>query len=129
MAFIVEFLRAFSLALLYCLPLIFFLTLVISLLGLLVGRREGWSRSHSLYYAFITATTVGYGDFHPKKSKSQLLAIFIALTGLVLTGIIVSLGVHATSRAFEKTQDLERIMMEWNQGREGNGANSTRHSQ
>ena len=52
-----------------------------------------------MYYGFITATTVGYGDIRPSQTSSKLLAIAIALTGMVLTGIVVALAVESAMGA------------------------------
>jgi hypothetical protein len=80
-------------------PLLLFLVGVIMLLGHLVGKHEGWSRSESFYWAFVTATTVGYGDFRPAKKRSRIIAIFTAVLGLLTTGIIIALGVYAATNA------------------------------
>ena len=80
-------------------PLLLALVLVLLLLGYLAGKQEGWSRFDSFYWAFITATTVGYGDLRPTKRSSRIIAIFTALLGLVTTGIIIALGVHAVTLA------------------------------
>ena len=101
MQFTYEFINTFFLGLVYASPILLFLILLIALIGQSIGKREGWSRVDSLYYAFITATTVGYGDFRPENNYGKLFAILIALLGLVLTGIIVSIGVKAASKAFE----------------------------
>ncbi len=82
-------------------PLLVILVLVIMLLGYLAGKLEGWSRLDSFYWAFVTATTVGYGDFRPTKRRSRIMAIFIAVLGLLTTGIIVALGVHAATKALD----------------------------
>lgn len=103
MEFTLDFLRLFTLGLFYVSPILLVLVLIITLMGLVVGKREGWSRADAVYYAFITATTVGYGDFHPSKKLSKHLAIGIALVGLILTGIVVAVGLHAAANAFEKT--------------------------
>jgi voltage-gated potassium channel len=70
---------------------------VFMLLGYLAGKQEGWSRSDSLYWAFVTATTVGYGDFRPTKRRSRIIAVL----GLLTTGIIIALGVHAATKALD----------------------------
>ncbi len=100
MAFTLDFIRLFGLGLLLAGPLLLFLVVTIAVIGLMVGRREGWSRSDSLYYAFITASTVGYGDFHPLHKGSKFWAIGIALLGLILTGLVVAMGVQAANTAF-----------------------------
>lgn len=110
MDFLLEFIRILLKVLFYLSPVILTLGLFISLIGLSIGRKEGWSRIDSLYYAWITATTVGYGDLHPSQSRSKLLAILIAFTGLLLTGVIVAAGVEATRVAFDKTHDTEEIL-------------------
>jgi voltage-gated potassium channel len=82
-------------------PILVFLALVISIIGLLVGRREGWSRPDALYWAFITATTVGYGDLRPTKGGSRVLAVLTGFLGLILSGIIVAVAIEATTKALE----------------------------
>jgi voltage-gated potassium channel len=80
-------------------PLLLSLVLVILLLGHLVGKQEGWSRFDSFYWAFVTATTVGYGDFRPTKKRSKVMAILTAVLGLLTMGIIIALGVNAATKA------------------------------
>jgi hypothetical protein len=80
-------------------PLLLSLVLAVTLLGQIVGRREGWSPFESLYWSFITATTVGYGDLRPQKRVSRILSILIALLGFMLTGILVAVAVHSGSIA------------------------------
>jgi voltage-gated potassium channel len=75
------------------------LALAVTLLGLAVGRQEGWSRFDSIYWSFITATTVGYGDVRPVKRKSKIVAIIIAFLGLTLSGIVIAVAVQAATLA------------------------------
>jgi hypothetical protein len=80
-------------------PLLLSLAVVVMLLGQVVGRKEGWSPFDSFYWAFITATTVGYGDLRPAKRSARVLAILIALAGLILSGILVAVAVHSATIA------------------------------
>lgn len=112
MDFAFEFIQMFFISLWYAAPLILVLAAFILVLGHLIGLREGWSWADSIYYAFITATTVGYGDFHPKKRLSKHLAVAISLVGLVLTGIIVALALHAAGVAFKDSPDYRRMVDE-----------------
>ncbi len=82
-------------------PLLLSLAIAITLLGQVVGKKEGWSRFDSFYWSFITATTVGYGDIRPLKSGSRFLALLIAFLGLILTGIIIAVAVHAATLALD----------------------------
>jgi len=95
----ITFLREFGAGLWLTLPLLLSLAAAITLLGQFVGRKEHWSPSNSFYWSFITATTVGYGDFRPVKMSSKIAAIVIALFGLTLTGILIAVGVHAATLA------------------------------
>ena len=71
-----------------------------------------WSKFYALYHAFITATTVGYGDFHPSKKLSKFLAVTIAFVGLVFTGIVVALAINSATHAFKITHDATKITEE-----------------
>jgi voltage-gated potassium channel Kch len=93
------FLKEFAFDLWVTAPLFLSLATVIAVLGQLVGKKEGWSRFDSFYWSFITATTVGYGDVRPTKTASRILAIVIALVGLMLTGILVAVAVHSATVA------------------------------
>jgi len=97
----VAFLKQFAVGLWETLPLLSCLSLGIALLGYTVGRKEGWTRFESLYWSFITATTVGYGDLRPLKRVSRVVAILIAFMGLMLTGIVIALAVWAATIALK----------------------------
>ena len=83
-------------------PLFAALGVVIIILSLLIGRWEGWSTGDSLYYGFITATTVGYGDLTPTSARSKLVSVFLPFVGLIFTGIIVALSVEAATTTFDR---------------------------
>ena len=100
MEFTLEFLRIFLLDLAHAAPLLVSLLLLIALTGFVIGRIEGWSLYDSLYHAFINATTVGYGDFRPTDKRAKLLAVVLALVGLVFTGMVVAIALHAANDAF-----------------------------
>ncbi|MFH1476906.1 MAG: potassium channel family protein [Verrucomicrobiota bacterium] len=97
-----EFLRLFLRGLYFSSPLLLLLWLIIVLIGQIVGRHEAWSKFDAFYWAFITAITVGYGDFHPRKKLSKGLAVLTALVGIIFTGIIVAVALHAAQTAFKK---------------------------
>jgi len=82
-------------------PVLVLLLLFIVGLAVWIGRREGWTVSDSVYFGFVTATTVGYGDFRPTRRAGKALAIVVAYLGLIQIGIIVALAVKAVTDAYE----------------------------
>ena len=68
--------------------------------GHIVGRLESWDRLDAIYWGFITATTVGYGDIRPRGRLSKALSVLIALIGMIFTGIMVALAVNAVTESF-----------------------------
>ena len=97
-----EFLRLFGRHLYFLSPLLLLLVLILLLFGQIVGRHEGWSKFDALYWSFITALTVGYGDFRPGKRLSKGLSLLIALVGVIFSGIIVAVALHAAQVSFGK---------------------------
>ncbi len=109
MDLLLDFLKTYLSRLLHLWPFILFLVSVIAALGLRIGALERWAPSDALYFAFITATAVGYGDFHPTQQRSKWLAILVALIGVLLTGLIVAIGLEAVSHAFRETHSVAPI--------------------
>lgn len=68
-------------------------------LGLLTGFVEGWSLGDAVYFTFITGLTIGYGDLVPRQTLTRALAIGIGLFGLLLTGVMAAIAVHAIRSA------------------------------
>ena len=83
------------------LPLLAFLLLLITGLGQWVGRIERWDSFTALYWSFITALTIGYGDIRPMANSSRLLSLLIGMFGIMLTGIIVAITIAATTHALQ----------------------------
>jgi len=107
MEFTLNFLELFLVGIYLAAPLLLLLVLVIVVLGQIVGRKESWARYDALYWSFVTATTLGYGDFRPSRKISKVLAIVIAFTGIILTGIIVSLALYSASESFKIDRDMK----------------------
>jgi len=97
----ITFLREYGYGLFVALPLLLSVGAAIILLGQFVGKKEGWSHFDSFYWSFITATTVGYGDIRPARRGSKVIAILIAMLGLLLTGLLIALAVRAATVALQ----------------------------
>ncbi|MFA9460645.1 potassium channel family protein [Thiohalorhabdus sp. Cl-TMA] len=104
MRFTVEFLWNLGGMLGEGLPLLLGLMMIISLLSAAAGYREGWSFGNSLYFGFITALTIGYGDMRPVSGLGRALAVFIGLFGLITTGLVIAVAVEAASLTFQQLQ-------------------------
>ena len=106
MEFTLTFIQFFINGIYLAMPLLLFFLSLVTVLGQVVGRIEGWTKFNSFYWSFITALTVGYGDIRPLNRSSKLLSILIALIGIMFTGIIVAITVTTATNAFEKHIDI-----------------------
>jgi hypothetical protein len=72
---------------------------LIAALGLVTGLLEGWSMQESIYFAFVSGLTIGYGDFAPKSLLTRVLAIAIGGCGVLLTAVVAAVGRQAFTAA------------------------------
>jgi voltage-gated potassium channel len=107
--FTLLFLELFFYGLKLTAPILAFLALIIVILGQIAGRRESWSRLDALYWTFITATTVGYGDYRPLDSVSRILSVLIAFCGVIFTGILVAVAITATTQSIKTQIDASEL--------------------
>lgn len=74
-------------------------------LGLVIGLREGWSVQDSIYFAFVSGLTIGYGDLAPKFLLTRVLAILIGVCGVLLTALLAAIAVRALTAATEDRKE------------------------
>lgn len=86
-------------------PIFIFLILVILGLGILQARLLEISLGDGIYFSWVTAFTVGYGDLVPQGPLSRLAAMASALTGMIFTGVWVAVAVNALKMTIQDVQD------------------------
>lgn len=82
-------------------PILSVLLGLIVALGLVIGRIEGWSVHESIYFAFVSGLTIGYGDLAPKLLLTRLLAILIGICGVLLAALVAAIAVKALTAAID----------------------------
>ena len=51
--------------------------------------------SESLYFAFVTAVPIGFGDVVPVTSVGRVISVGIGLVGMLFVGLIIAIAVRA----------------------------------
>ncbi len=67
----------------------------------MIAYLEKLSFGDALYFSFVTGLTVGYGDISPESVFGRVIALLLALTGMLLTGVMVATAVEVVKRAFD----------------------------
>lgn len=92
--------------------------------GFLVRLYEpNWSWQESIWWALVTSSSVGYGDFFPSTGGGRLVAVFVILSGM---GVISTLSGFVSSTLIERHLNRDRgmgsfkfknhyILCNWNQ--------------
>jgi hypothetical protein len=78
-------------------PVLSALLLMIAALGVAAGLMEGWSVGESIYFAFVSGLTIGYGDLAPKTIAGRTLAIATGFCGILVTALVAAIAVKALS--------------------------------
>ncbi|HVP72290.1 MAG TPA: potassium channel family protein [Phycisphaerales bacterium] len=86
-------------------PILSVLLGLIVALGLVVGLIEGWSVHESIYFAFVSGLTIGYGDLAPKLLLTRVLAILIGVCGVLVTALVAAIAVKALTAASGAAKD------------------------
>jgi len=104
--FTLKFLELFGAGLFLVSPIIIFLMGLLFLIANATSRIEKWQNfTESLYFTFITALTVGYGNTVPKTPRGRVLSVISAFIGVVLTGLIVSVALNAVMISWQTTHN------------------------
>jgi voltage-gated potassium channel len=107
----VQFLAIFGRSLLQTAPIWLSLLLMVISLGLWLGRLEGWKPSESIFFALMTASTVGLGAFRPKGSVSRPLAVVIVVCGVTMIALLVGASVSGFSNLNREPPELPKHRM------------------
>jgi hypothetical protein len=86
-------------------PVVSGLLVVIVGLGVVVGLREGWSLGDSVYFAFVSGLTIGYGDLAPTAALGRTLAIVIGVCGVLITALVAAVAVKALGAAQDRADE------------------------
>jgi voltage-gated potassium channel len=58
----------------------------------------------TLYFAFVTGLTIGYGDIVVETPLGRLIALLIGLIGILFTGLMVAALVYAVRESLEESK-------------------------
>jgi hypothetical protein len=86
-------------------PVLSGLLVTIVALGVAIGLIEGWSLQESIYFAFVSGLTIGYGDLVPKSLLTRTLAIAIGICGILVTALVAAIAVKALNTGSGKGDD------------------------
>ena len=62
---------------------------VVLLSAVSVSVLEGWGFGDSVWWAFVTTTTTGYGDLFPLTVAGRVLGVLTMFAGIIGIGVIV----------------------------------------
>ena len=89
------FVRYFAKYLFFVRHLIIALVVHIVLGGVLISYLEGLHIGESIYFAFITGLTIGYGDIEPVTTWGRVVSVGIGIIGMLFTGLTVAVATRA----------------------------------
>jgi voltage-gated potassium channel len=87
--------------------LLVFLLLMMVLGGVAIAYLEDLRWGESIYFAFITGLTVGYGDIEPVTPWGRVVSVAIAFVGLLFTGMTVAVATRALAQTVEDVTELK----------------------
>jgi voltage-gated potassium channel len=89
------FLRYFAKYLFFVRHVVIALLVHIVLGGIVISYLEGLHVGESIYFAFITGLTIGYGDIEPVTTWGRVVSVGIGIIGMLFTGMTVAVATRA----------------------------------
>jgi hypothetical protein len=71
--------------------------------GVAISYLEGLHVGESMYFAFITGLTVGYGDIEPVTAWGRVVSVGIGIIGMLFTGMSVAVATRALADTVKET--------------------------
>ena len=71
------------------------LLVVLAVCAIILAELENLPLADALYFTFITAMTVGYGDIAPTTGMGRIVSLLVAADGLIIFGLIVAVSNRA----------------------------------
>jgi voltage-gated potassium channel Kch len=69
------------------------------------------SFSNVLWFAFVTMTTVGYGDMSPTSTFGRLATVFMGLVGIVLSALFVGTVTNKLALTYHQSRTLNAMKL------------------
>jgi len=82
---------------------IFVLIALIVIGATIIAFVEKMPFGDALYFSFVTGLTIGYGEIVVKTFLGRVVAILIGLIGIIFTGLVVAVAVHALQKSYEES--------------------------
>lgn len=70
--------------------------------GWVISKVEHIKLSDAIYFSFITALSIGYGDISPTTGIGKLVSVVIGLIGMLFVGITVAIATRAVAVTAKK---------------------------
>jgi len=75
--------------------------ILICLGAIAISVLEQLTIEESLYFAFITGLSVGFGDIAPQTTAGRIISVAIALVGVIFVGLVVAVATRALADTVE----------------------------
>ena len=62
---------------------------LVAIMGLILGIREGWGITSTLYFCIMAATTTGYGDYAPHNQLDKLYCVILLPLAVTVFGEVL----------------------------------------
>ena len=76
--------------------------------ALVISSAEGICFADSLYFAVVTALTIGYGDITAKTTLGRVASLAIGIVGVIFVGLMVAIATRAVAHSVPRKDEPEQ---------------------